>query len=83
MPKSDMKTSSQKAKSRQINYWLRARHPWPTVATRVPVQRLRAISADSKETGNMIADHWEAGILRLQGLRDFLKMIFCPDFLLS
>lgn len=56
-----------------LHYWLSVCHPWPAVATHVPVQCLRAISADSKETGNMIADHWEAGSLHLKGLRDFFK----------
>lgn len=61
------------AKSYWVNYWLSVSHPWPVVATHVPVQCLRAISADSKETDNMIADHWEAGSPRLKGLRDFFK----------
>lgn len=78
MLNSRVKMHSQKAESCWINYWLSVCHPWPAVATRVPVQCLRAISADSKETGNMIADHWEAGSLRLQGLRDFFKWFSAP-----
>lgn len=78
MLNSRVKTHSQKEESCWINYWLSVCHPWPAVATRVPVQCLRAISADSKETGNMIADHWEAGSLRLQGLRDFFKWFSAP-----